>query len=79
MRCGRLWGIKATSSGFGSLWMSTLVRLLEFMWAIAPGREPRTFGILGRVSTVNARKPYTDFWDAYALVFPQKRHKAVGK
>ncbi len=22
---------------------------------------------------------YTDFWDAYALVFPQKRHKGVGK
>ncbi len=22
---------------------------------------------------------YTDFWDAYALVFPQTRHKAVGK
>ncbi len=22
---------------------------------------------------------YTDFWDAYALVFPQKRHQAVGK
>ena len=22
---------------------------------------------------------YTDFWDAYALVFPQKRHNAVGK
>lgn len=22
---------------------------------------------------------YTDFWKAYALVFPQKRHRAVGK
>ncbi len=22
---------------------------------------------------------YTDFWSAYALVFPNKRHKAVGK
>jgi len=22
---------------------------------------------------------YTDFWDAYACVFPSKRHKAVGK
>ena len=22
---------------------------------------------------------YTDFWSAYALVFPSKRHKAVGK
>ena len=22
---------------------------------------------------------YTDFWDAYACVFPKKRHKAVGK
>lgn len=22
---------------------------------------------------------YTDFWEAYACVFPQKRHKAVGK
>jgi IS1 family transposase len=22
---------------------------------------------------------YTDFWDAYGAVFPNKRHKAVGK
>jgi insertion element IS1 protein InsB len=22
---------------------------------------------------------YTDFWSAYGLVFPEKRHKAVGK
>jgi IS1 family transposase len=22
---------------------------------------------------------YTDFWSAYGIVFPQKRHRAVGK
>ena len=73
----RLLAIKATNSGFGLLLMSKPARLLGFISVIAPNKELENFGIHCQVYTCAVA--YTDFWRAYALVFPAQRHKAVGK
>ena len=37
------------------------------------------FGIHVRAVYRQCAVSYTDFWSAYGIVFPQKRHRAVGK
>jgi IS1 family transposase len=78
MKCGRLSAIKATNSGFGSPLMSIPAKLLGFRSAITLNKERGSFGLRCLVSTVSVLA-YTDFWRAYALVLPDKRHQAVGK
>ena len=39
----------------------------------------KDYGILVRPVYRQCAVSYTDFWSAYGTVFPQKRHKAVGK
>jgi hypothetical protein len=49
------------------------------MWEIALRREPDSYGILCERVYRQCAVAYTDFWDAYGCIFPEKRHKAVGK
>ena len=51
----RLLVIKATNSGFGLLLMSKPAKLLGFISAIAPNKEPENFGIHCQVCTVSVR------------------------
>jgi len=39
----------------------------------------KDFGIHVRAVYRQCAVSYTDFWSAYGIVFPQKRHRAVGK
>jgi insertion element IS1 protein InsB len=59
--------------------MLRLVKLLGFMWGSARRREPASYGTLCERVYRQCAVAYTDFWDAYGCIFPEKRHKAVGK
>ena len=61
--------------------MSPLVKLSEFMWGHALSKVLVSYGIPYQGSIVyrQCAVAYTDFWDAYGCVLPQKRHHAVGK
>jgi hypothetical protein len=58
--------------------MSTPAKLLGFRSAIALNKERGSFGLRCPVSRQCAVAD-TDFWRAYALGLPDKRHQAVGK
>jgi insertion element IS1 protein InsB len=77
MKCGRLWATKATNNGFGLPWMSIPAKSLEFILVIAPTRSEGALGFIAQCLP-SVRGGLHRFLE-YGLVFPNKRHKAVGK
>jgi insertion element IS1 protein InsB len=75
MKCGHLWVTKETSSGFG------LARDANTREMVGDRSEVGAQGLWESLPGVyrQCAVAYTDFWNTYALVFPSKRHQAVGK
>ena len=49
------------------------------MWAVEMKIVLSVYGLLGAAVYRQCAVAYTDFWAAYALVIPAKRHRPVGK
>lgn len=78
MSYGRLWTIKATSSGYGWRWTQTPVRLSLSILVQEMRHPPASCGSR-YLLCIDQAIVYTDFWTAYAAVLPAKRHRTVGK
>ena len=69
MRCGLLSVIRAKNIGFGSLCISILVRLSGFIWETVLSSGQGSCGHLCLRVYRQCAGAYTDFWQAYAIVF----------
>ena len=79
MKCGHLQAIKIINNGCGQ----RLIQKLKKLWVFTQGREEKKGQHRLWNSLPGVLRPcavcYTDFWSAYELVFPDSRHKSVGK
>ena len=79
MKCGHLQGIKIINNGCGQ----RLIQKLKKLWVFTQGKEEKKGQHRLWNSLPGVLRPcavcYTDFWSAYELVFPDSRHKSVGK
>ncbi|AFZ05460.1 IS1 transposase [Oscillatoria nigro-viridis PCC 7112] len=59
--------------------VSTFINCRSVYWQNRSSGRSRIMGFSCDLFQSQCAVSYTDFWSAYGTVFPQKRHKAVGK
>ena len=82
IQCDEMWSFVNDKGNKQWIWLAQDVRTREIVGVHVGDRSGQEARKLWESLPAVYRQcavAYTDFWDAYALVFPQKRHKAVGK
>jgi IS1 family transposase len=82
MQCDEMWSFVGDKGNKQWIWLALDVNTREIVGAYIGDRsEAGAQGLWDSLPGVyqQCAIAYTDFWNAYALVFPSKRHHAVGK
>jgi IS1 family transposase len=82
IQCDEMWSFVGDKSNKQWIWLAIDVFTKEIV-GVYIGKRDQT-GAQGLWDSLPAvyrqcAVSYTDFWSAYGIVFPQKRHRAVGK
>jgi IS1 family transposase len=82
IQCDEMWSFVGDKSNKQWIWLALDVFTKEIV-GVYIGKRDQT-GAQGLWDSLPAvyrqcAVSYTDFWSAYGIVFPQKRHRAVGK
>jgi IS1 family transposase len=82
IQCDEMWSFVGDKSNKQWIWLAIDVFTKEIV-GVYIGKRAQT-GAQGLWDSLPAvyrqcAVSYTDFWSAYGIVFPQKRHRAVGK
>lgn len=82
IQCDEAWSFVGNKDNKKWIWLALDVKTKEIVGAYIGDRsEIGARGLWNSLPSVyrQCAFPYTDFWSAYAKVFPISRHKAVGK
>ena len=82
IQCDEMWSFVGDKGNKQWIWLALDVNTREIVGAYIGDRSESGAQSLWESLPAVYRQcavAYTDFWSAYALVFPSKRHQAVGK
>ena len=82
IQCDEMWSFVGNKGNKQWIWLALDVETREIVGVhIGDRSEQGAIKLWNSLPAVyrQCAVAYTDFWSAYALVFPEQRHKAVGK
>ncbi|MCP4142112.1 MAG: IS1 family transposase, partial [Chloroflexi bacterium] len=82
VQCDEMWSFVMCKYNKQWIWLAIDVETGEIAGAYFGGRDKKgTQGLWDSLLPVyrQCAVSYTDFWKAYDVIFPKKRHKSVGK
>jgi len=82
IQCDEMWSFVGNKNNKQWIWLAIDVLTKEIVGVYIAQRDKDGARGLGNSRPAVYRQcavSYTEFWSAYGIVFPKKRHKAVGK
>lgn len=82
IECDEIWSFVHKLKNKQWLWLAIDIRTREIVGAYIGDRSEKSVrGLWNALHPVyrQCAASYTDFWVAYGMIFPSKRHRAVGK